>query len=134
MFGANRAPFWHRHTIHKRVETKDFRHDPSRLAVPPGSSKNISELVVHLGHSTISKWTETSFYLSLLVCSAQTVHLYRTKLSTISKQTKTSLHLSLVTYDYHRVHPKRFLSLWYLWRQPCTYLAPTLTPSLNGQK
>jgi hypothetical protein len=25
------------------------------------------------------------------------------------------------------VRPKRFLSLWYVWRKPCTYLALTLT-------
>ena len=25
------------------------------------------------------------------------------------------------------MHPKQFLSLWYVWRKPCTYLAPTLT-------
>jgi hypothetical protein len=30
--------------------------------------------------------------------------------------------------------PKWFLSLWYVWRKPCTYLAPTLTLSLNRPK
>ena len=25
------------------------------------------------------------------------------------------------------MRPKRFLSLWYVWRKLCTYLAPTLT-------
>jgi hypothetical protein len=29
------------------------------------------------------------------------------------------------------VHPKRFLSLWYAWHKPCTYLTPTLTPCPN---
>ena len=28
--------------------------------------------------------------------------------------------------------PKRYLSLWYVWRKPCTYLALTLTPCPNG--
>ena len=28
--------------------------------------------------------------------------------------------------------PKRFMSLWYVKRKPCTYLALTLTPSPNG--
>jgi len=32
------------------------------------------------------------------------------------------------------VRPKRFLTLRYIWCKPCTYLAPTLTPSLNGPK
>ena len=33
---------------------------------------------------------------------------------------------------YHRVRPKRYMSLWYVWRNPCTYLALTVTPSRNG--
>ena len=30
--------------------------------------------------------------------------------------------------------PKRFMSLWYVWRKPCTFLAPILTLSPNGPK
>ena len=30
------------------------------------------------------------------------------------------------------MRPKPYLSLWYIWRKPCTYLALTLTPSPNG--
>ena len=69
-----------------------------------------------------------------MVCSMQTVHISCVKISTMSKWTETSIHLSLVTKEYHRVHPKHFLSLWYVWRKPCTYLAPTLTLSPNGPK
>ena len=32
------------------------------------------------------------------------------------------------------MHPKWFLSLWYVQRKPCTYLAPTLTLSPKGKK
>ena len=32
------------------------------------------------------------------------------------------------------MHPKWFLSLWYVWRKPCTYLVPTLTTCPNGLK
>jgi hypothetical protein len=32
------------------------------------------------------------------------------------------------------VHPKPFLSLWYVWRKPCTYHAPELTLSPKGPK
>ena len=53
------------------------------------------------------------------------------KITTISKRTETSLQLSFVTLEYHRVHPKLYLSLWYVWRKLCTYLALTLTPSPN---
>ena len=35
---------------------------------------------------------------------------------------------------YHRERPKRYLTIWYIWFKPCTYLAPTLTPSPNGPK
>ena len=30
------------------------------------------------------------------------------------------------------MRPKHYLSLWYVWHTPCTYLALTLTPSPNG--
>jgi hypothetical protein len=33
-----------------------------------------------------------------------------------------------------RARPKQFLSLWYIRRKPCSYLAPTLTTSPNGLK
>jgi hypothetical protein len=42
------------------------------------------------------------------------------------------LSLDLVTYEYHQVRPKRFPSLWYVQRKPCTYLAVRLAPSTNG--
>jgi hypothetical protein len=69
-----------------------------------------------------------------MVCSAHTVHLSCTKISTISKWIEMKFHLSLVTLEYHRVCAKQFLTLWHVWRKPCTYLAPTLTPSLNRLK
>ena len=67
-----------------------------------------------------------------MVRLAQTVHLSWVKIRTISKRNKTSFHLSFVTTKYHRVRSKRYLSLWYIWRKPCTYVALTLTPSPNG--
>ena len=30
------------------------------------------------------------------------------------------------------MQPKRYLSLWYVWCKPCTYLTSTLNPSPNG--
>jgi hypothetical protein len=79
-------------------------------------------------------WHDPRYYGFHRVCSVQTVQLFCDKISTISKRTGTSFHLSLVNLDYHQVHPKRFLTLWYVWRKPCTYLALTLTPSLNRPK
>jgi hypothetical protein len=69
-----------------------------------------------------------------MVCSVQTVHLLCVKISTISNRTETSFHLCLLTYEYHSVHLKQFLSLWYVQRKPCTYLASRLSVSLNGMK
>jgi hypothetical protein len=66
--------------------------------------------------------------------SAQTVHLSCTNTNTVPKQTKIRFHMTLITQEFHRVHPKWFLSLWYVRREPCTYLAPTLTQSPNGSK
>jgi hypothetical protein len=65
-FGANRANILHRNEI---------PHDPSHLVVTSRASKMISEPVV---------------------CSAQSVHLSCFKISTISKRTESSFHLSLV--------------------------------------
>ena len=64
----------------------------------------------------------------------QFVHLSCIKISTISKQSKLSFHLSPFTQEYHRVHPKWFLSLWCIRRKLCTYLAPKLTLSPNRPK
>jgi hypothetical protein len=69
-----------------------------------------------------------------MVHSAQTVHLSCVKISTISKRNKTSFHLSLVNLEYRLVRPKWFMTLWYVWRKSCIYLAPTLTPSRNSPK
>jgi hypothetical protein len=63
--------------------------EPCNLEVPLGTSKIISKPMIHL---------------------VQTVHLSWVKISTISKWTETSFHLSVVTLEYHRVRPKRLLS------------------------
>jgi hypothetical protein len=69
-----------------------------------------------------------------VICSVQTMHLSCVKISTISKGTKMSFHLSLITSEYHRVHLKWFLSLWYYQRKRRTYLVSRLAQSANGPK
>jgi hypothetical protein len=83
----------------------EIPHDPRHFGVPSGASKMISEVVVHL---------------------AQTVHPSCVRISTIFERSESSFHLSLVTLEYHWVRPKWFLSLWYVHRKPCTYLASRL--------
>ena len=88
------------------MDRNEIPHDPCHLGVTSGASKMIFEATVRL---------------------AQTVHLSCT--DTGSQRTKMRFHMTHVTYEYHRVRPKRFMSLWYVWRNPCTYLALTLAPN-----
>ena len=83
-------------------------HDTRHLGVPLRASKTISEPMAH---------------------SVQTVHLSYVKISSVSKWTEMSFHLSLVTSENHWVRPKGFLSLWYVRSQPDTYLKPIITVS-----
>jgi hypothetical protein len=66
-----------------------------------------------------------------MVCSAQNVHQSCIDTNTASKRTDR-FHMTQVTLEFHRVRPKRFLSLWYVRRKVCTYLASRLALSLNG--
>jgi hypothetical protein len=57
-----------------------------------------------------------------------------TETNTISKMIETRFYMTQVTYEFHWVHPKQFLKLWYVWSKLWTYLAPILTLSPNGPK
>jgi hypothetical protein len=67
-----------------------------------------------------------------MVCSVQTVHLSCTNTNTITKRTKTRFHTMHVTFEFHRVRPKLFMSLWFVPCKPCTYLASMLALYPNG--
>jgi hypothetical protein len=67
-----------------------------------------------------------------MVCSVQTVILSCTDTNTVSKRTKMRFHTPHVTYQFHRVCPKLFMSLWYIQCNRCTYLASRLALFLNG--
>jgi hypothetical protein len=82
----------------------------SSPGVSLGASKTTFEPMVHL---------------------AQTVHLSCTNTNTVSKRIKTRFHMTQVASELHRVRPKWFLSLWYVWHKPCTYLASKLALSPN---
>ena len=132
--------------------------DPRHLGVPLGRSKMIFEPMVRLAETvhlsstntnTISKRIETRFHMTHqqgvpsgasttismpMVHSVQTVQLSCTNTNTVSKRTETRFHKTHVPKEFHLVHPKRFSSLRYVRRKPCSYLAPTLTLSPNGRK
>jgi hypothetical protein len=110
MFSTNHAAILHRHQYYLQKDQNGIPHDPRHLRVPSGASKTTSEAMVR---------------------SSQTMHLSCMKISYIFEWSRSSFHLSLVTKEYHRVHPKRFLSLWYIWCKPCTYLASRFVVSPN---
>jgi hypothetical protein len=64
----------------------------------------------------------------------QIVDLSCTDTNTISKWTETRFYMTHVTYEFHRVRPKWFLRLCYVWFKLWIYLAPRLTLSPNGPK
>jgi hypothetical protein len=85
--------------------------NPRQQWVPSDAPKMISEPIAH---------------------STQIVYLSCVKISTVSKWTKTSFHFIHVISEYHWVHPKWFLSQWYIRHKPCTDLASRLALSPNG--
>jgi hypothetical protein len=84
--------------------------EPRHLGVPSSASKTIS---------------------MPMVCSVQTVHLSCTNINAVSKRTKMRFHTTHVTYEFHRVCPQQFISIWYLQCKPCNYLVPRLALSSN---
>jgi hypothetical protein len=83
-------------------------------------------------HKRASTWGLSKTIFMPIVCSVQTMHLSCTDTNTVSKRTKTIFHMTHVTYEFHRVHPRLFISPWYLQCKPCTYLASGLALSPNG--
>jgi hypothetical protein len=148
MFGIDRAPIWHQDCQYLKMKWNKILHDTCHLVVPSCASKMIFVPIVRSVQTVILHQNEIPHdprYLGVssaeckrisepMVCSVQTVHLSCVKISTISKQTETSFRLSLVTWEYHRVPLKRILSLWYVRRKPCTYLASRLALSPKGAK
>ena len=91
----------------------DLPLEPRYLVVPSSASKMIYEPMVR---------------------PAQTMHLSCTDTNPASKRKEVRFHMTRVTYEFHRVHPKRLPSLWYVRCKPCTYLASRLALSPNGAK
>jgi hypothetical protein len=95
------------------IDRNEIPHNSRQLGVPSSVSNTISKLMIR---------------------STQIVHQSCIKSSTISKLTKPSFHLSLITKESYRVRHKRFICLWSARSKPWSYLALTLTLSLNGLK
>jgi hypothetical protein len=106
-FDTNRAPILH----YLKTNRTEIPLEPRHLGVPSSVSKTIS---------------------MPMVCLVQTVHLSYTDTNTMSKQTKTRFQTTHVSSNFHQVHPKLFMSLWYVQCKPCIYLASRLVLSPNG--
>jgi hypothetical protein len=142
-FGANCGSILHGFYHYLQTDRKEILHDPHHLGVPSGASKIIkmshciqsdqNELPFEPRHLGVPSGASKTIY-EAMVHLLQTVHLSYTETKTVSKWTKTSFHLSLVNQEYHPVHPKQFMSPWYVWHKLCTYHAPKLTLSLKGSK
>jgi hypothetical protein len=136
------------------MKRSEIPHDPRHLGVPSGAPKMISKPMVRLTQivhlscvkiSTISEWTELSLeprprwvptsvsrmISERMVHFSQTVHLSCTDINTVYKQKEERLHMTHVTLGFQRVRLKWFLSLWYVRRKWCIYLASKLALSLN---
>jgi hypothetical protein len=111
--GRNRAPILRQNYHYLQTDPKKLPIEPHHQGVPSGASTMILEPMVHLG---------------------QTVHLYCTNTYSVSKWTKARFHMTHVTQEFHRVRPKWFPSLWYVWHKLCTYLVSRLVLSPNGLK
>jgi hypothetical protein len=61
-----------------------------------------------------------------MVCSAKIMHLSCTDANTVSIRTEMRFHVNHVTKEFNQVRLKQFLSQWYVWRTPCTYLMSRL--------
>jgi hypothetical protein len=86
-----------------------------------------------LGPRQIKVPSSVSKMISMpMVCSVKTMHLSCTDTNTVSKWTKMRLHTTHITYEFYRVRPKLFMSLWYVQCKPCTFLASRLALSTNG--
>ena len=119
------------------MDRNEIPHDPRQLGVPSGASKTISEPMVHSAQtvhlscvkiSTMPKQAELSLETRHLVLPlgasktiskpmarlAQIVHLSSMDTNTVSKRKEERFHMTHVTEDFHRVRPKRCMSLWYV--------------------
>jgi hypothetical protein len=100
----------HQELHYLQADRSELSLEPCHLGAPSSASKTIS---------------------MPMVFSVQTVHLSCTDTNTVSKWTKMRIHTTHVTYEFHRVRPTLFMSLWYIQCKLCTHLASRLALSPN---
>jgi hypothetical protein len=109
--------------------------EPHHLGVPSGASKTISEPMVRSAKQCI--------YLASRLALSPNRPKRASTWASAPRSTIRCIEKDLWAYGtfgtdhapiLHQDRPKRFLSLWYVWRKPCTYLALRLTLSPNKLK
>jgi hypothetical protein len=153
MFGTNRAPVLHQDQHYLEMDWNELPLEPHNLGVPSGASKTIFELMVRLAQSihlsrtatnNVSKMTvwDSTWPMSPKSC-IRCVQNYFWANGTFGPNHAPILHqdqhyletdwnklpLEPHNQECHWMRPKRFLSLWYIWRKVFNYLALTLTLS-----
>jgi hypothetical protein len=79
-----------------QMDRNELPLEPRQHGVPSSVSKAISDPMVRL---------------------VQTVRLTCAHTNTITDRTVTRLHMCHITLEFYRLRPKRFPSLWYIWRK-----------------
>jgi hypothetical protein len=110
MFGASRAPILLQDYHCLQTDCVELPLDPRQLGVPSGVSTIIFEP---------------------MRCPVQILRLSCTDTYTVSRRTETRFDMIHVTLVFHWVRQKWFMSLWYVWCKPCTYLVSRLVESQN---
>jgi hypothetical protein len=105
------------------VRCKPCTYLASRLALSPNGPKRVSTWA---SSSSNSIGCIKNYFLACGMFT-EPVHLSCSYTNTVSKRTE-------MRFDFHPVLPKHFVSLWYVRRKPCTYLASRSALSENGLK
>jgi hypothetical protein len=145
-FGANRAPILHQEKHYPETDRSELPLEPHHIGVWSRSSKwflclwyvrckpcsNLA-LTLRLSSNGLKRDSIGCVQNCLwpMVRSMQTVHLSSVALSPKgpNRSPPDPHHLGVP-----RVLLKQFVNLWYIWRKPSTYLAPTLTLFQNRSK
>jgi hypothetical protein len=105
------------------IRCKPCLYHVSRLALSPNGPKEASTWASSSSNSIGCIENNFLAYGTF----TKPVHLSCTYTNTVSKSSE-------MRFEFHSVRLKQFLSLWYVRRKPCTYLASRLALSLNGPK
>jgi hypothetical protein len=103
----------------KYVRRKPYTYLASRLALSP-TELNEASTWASSPRSTIG-CVQNELWAYYMFGANRASILYRHQ--QYLQMEKMRFHMTHVSLEYHQVHPKRFLRLWYIRHKLCTYLA-----------